>query len=279
MSLVSGEVKTLTGNDLQAYSREHSHSHGASQLYSARVSLTAHGSQSHSTSPSRSSTSAGASASTGAGRTLIDTIPWKRGNEVVPGVFVGSLECARALRFTSEHRIGAVLSLGGDWVPAQDGAYGAWHARVDVPEHGGDLLAALPRAVAFVQQARAAGRAVLVHSTHGQSRAPAVVAAYCELPRPGSLHTLTAMGSDADVRRGCDDGAGACARGARANMGRTGPARAARAFSALQLRARSWRRVLRYVESQDGVHTGQLSRGPRCVRCAVMGSYSSDPPY
>jgi hypothetical protein len=110
---------------------------------------------------------------------LIDQVPWQRANEVLPGLFVGGLDAARSLRFLRDKRIGAVLSICSEFVPAEDHTLGLSHLRLAVPEDGGDLLVALPRAVAFIAQARAAGRAVLVHSTRGQSRAPAVVAAYC----------------------------------------------------------------------------------------------------
>jgi dual specificity phosphatase 12 len=92
------------------------------------------------------------------------------------------------MRFLAEKRITAVLSVCTDFVPAEDRTLGLWHLRLAVPEEGGDLLVELPRAVAFISQARTAGRTVLVHSTRGQSRAPAVIAAYreCTLDaRPG----------------------------------------------------------------------------------------------
>jgi dual specificity phosphatase 12 len=114
------------------------------------------------------------------GRELIDEVPWRRGNEVAPGLFVGDLETARALRFTSENKISAVVSVCADYVSAEDSSFGMWHLRVNVTEEGADLLTYLPRAVAFVAFALSQGRRVLVHSVRGQSRAPAVAAAYCE---------------------------------------------------------------------------------------------------
>jgi dual specificity phosphatase 12 len=99
-------------------------------------------------------------------------------SEVVPRLFVGGLDSARSLRFIAEKRITAVLSLCDEFVPAQDRTLRIWHARVAVAEEHADLLVELPRAVAFVAQALAQGHGVLVHSVHGQSRAPAVVAAY-----------------------------------------------------------------------------------------------------
>jgi dual specificity phosphatase 12 len=84
------------------------------------------------------------------------------------------------MRFLAEKQITAVLSVCTDFVPAEDRTLGLWHLRLAVPEEGSDLLVELPRAVAFITQARAAGRTVLVHSTRGQSRAPAVIAAYRE---------------------------------------------------------------------------------------------------
>jgi dual specificity phosphatase 12 len=95
------------------------------------------------------------------------------------GLFIGNLETARSLRFISENKISAVLSVCSDHVPAQDGAFGILHARIDVAEEGADLLVELPRAIVFIGQALAQGRRVLVHSVRGQSRASAVVAAYC----------------------------------------------------------------------------------------------------
>jgi protein-tyrosine phosphatase len=113
-------------------------------------------------------------------RDLIDAVPWRRGNEVMPRLFVGSLEVALSLRFMSENKIGAVLSICADYVPAQDSSFNLWHLRINIPEEGADLLTSLPSAIAFVAFALAQGRRVLVHSVRGQSRAPAVAAAYSE---------------------------------------------------------------------------------------------------
>jgi hypothetical protein len=112
-------------------------------------------------------------------RELVDEVPWRRVNEVAPGLFVGGLESARSLRFLLENGVNAVLSLSGDFVPAQDRTLGMWHARVALEDDDTtDMLVELPRAIAFVAQALAQGRRVLVHSVRGQNRAPAVVAAY-----------------------------------------------------------------------------------------------------
>jgi hypothetical protein len=112
-------------------------------------------------------------------RNLIDEVPWRRVSRVVPRLFVGGLDAARSLRFIAENQITVVLSLCGDFVPAQDPTLGICHARIDVKEEpGADLLIELPRVVAFIAHALAQGNSVLVHSARGQNRAPAVVSAY-----------------------------------------------------------------------------------------------------
>jgi hypothetical protein len=214
---------------------------------------------------------------------LIDQVPWQRANEVLPGLFVGGLDAARSLRFLRDKRIGAVLSICTDFVPAEDRMLGLWHLRLAVPEEGGDMLVALPRAVAFIEQARAARRAVLVHSTRGQSRAPAVIAAYCACVLARALGaTLTRTRSDASAQARRDRGAAARAHRARARVGRPRAARAARALPAVPFRPGPGRACLRRLARANARSRLALSRDTSvtvALRAARTPEYGAAPTF
>jgi dual specificity phosphatase 12 len=85
------------------------------------------------------------------------------------------------MRFLAEKQITAVLSVCNDFVPAEDHSLGMMHYRIPIAdEPTADLLITLPNACMFIATALAQGRNILIHSGRGQSRAPAVVAAYRE---------------------------------------------------------------------------------------------------
>jgi dual specificity phosphatase 12 len=70
-------------------------------------------------------------------------------------------------------------------IPAQDPQSGIVHMRIPVEDapHA-DLLAWLPHACRFIEDALQSGGIVLVHGVHGLSRGATVMAAYCEYRLP-----------------------------------------------------------------------------------------------
>jgi dual specificity phosphatase 12 len=72
------------------------------------------------------------------------------------------------------------VSVCHEEIPAQRRDSPIAHFRIPIDDvDNADLLIWLPSACLFIQTALAGGGVVLVHSTLGQSRSAAVVAAYC----------------------------------------------------------------------------------------------------
>lgn len=104
------------------------------------------------------------------------------------------------MRFLAEKQITAILSVCTDFVPAEDRSLGMMHYRIPiVDEPMADLLVTLPHACMFIATALAQGRNILIHSGRGQSRAPAVVAAYRESPMLQYIAFAEPKRSDADI--------------------------------------------------------------------------------
>jgi protein-tyrosine phosphatase len=100
------------------------------------------------------------------------------GQEIVPGVFLGGIDCSKNISFLEEHDIRYVLTLGAR-MPARfpDRAeYLVLDKIADDPDQ--DLLRVLPQCVAFVAKARRNNGAVLVHCFAGVSRSATIVIAY-----------------------------------------------------------------------------------------------------
>lgn len=100
--------------------------------------------------------------------------------EVRPGLYLGGAAAVSEPDLLREAGITAVLTV--DWEPAFKAGAGFEGLRnlfvrvLDKPET--DLLSHLDRCVAFIGQARAEGRAVLVHCHAGISRSVAIVTAF-----------------------------------------------------------------------------------------------------
>ncbi|XP_014439014.2 dual specificity protein phosphatase 12 isoform X2 [Tupaia chinensis] len=101
--------------------------------------------------------------------------------EVRPGLYLGGARAVAELEHLREAGITAVLTVDSEEPafkagPGVEGLRRLFVPVLDTPET--DLLSHLDRCVAFVGQARAEGRAVLVHCHAGVSRSVAVVTAF-----------------------------------------------------------------------------------------------------
>ena len=101
--------------------------------------------------------------------------------EVRPGLFLGGAAAVTEPDHLREAGVAAVLTVGSEELDFQTGAGVEGLRRLfvralDKPET--DLLSHLDRCVAFIVQARAEGRAVLVHCHAGVGRSVTVITAF-----------------------------------------------------------------------------------------------------
>ena len=101
--------------------------------------------------------------------------------EVRPGLFLGGAAAVAEPGHLREAGVAAVLTVGSEELDFQTGAGVEGLRRLfvralDKPET--DLLSHLDRCVAFIVQARAEGRAVLVHCHAGVGRSVTVITAF-----------------------------------------------------------------------------------------------------
>jgi hypothetical protein len=100
------------------------------------------------------------------------------GQEIVPAVWLGGVDCACNESFFEEHDIRFVLTLGANMPPRfpEKAEYLVLDTVADSLDQ--DLLPLLPRCVDFIAQARRQKRVVLIHCFAGVSRSASVVIAY-----------------------------------------------------------------------------------------------------
>ena len=114
---------------------------------------------------------------------------------------------AADLGWLKAHGIGALLSLTEE--PLQDDTVvqsGLLIMHVPIPDLHAPTLGELDRALAFIDEHRAAGRAVAVHCLMGQGRTGAILGAY--LIRGG----LSAAAALSEVRAACPGAVGSAAQ-------------------------------------------------------------------
>uniref|UniRef100_A0A2K5Q3E7 Dual specificity protein phosphatase 12 n=2 Tax=Cebus imitator TaxID=2715852 RepID=A0A2K5Q3E7_CEBIM len=129
--------------------------------------------------------------------------------EVQPGLYLGGAAAVAEPNHLREAGITAVLTVDSEEPSFQagPGAEGLWHLFVpalDKPET--DLLSHLDRCVAFIGQARAEGRGVLVHCHAGVSRSVAIVTAFLmktdKLPFEKAYEKLQILKREAKMNEG-----------------------------------------------------------------------------
>ncbi|KDR84461.1 hypothetical protein GALMADRAFT_56713 [Galerina marginata CBS 339.88] len=98
---------------------------------------------------------------------------------VIDGSLGFSIVGARSSRYLSQKKVTHILSVCTDPIPGELPESGFVHMRIPVEDtNNTNLLAHLPAACDFIDRALRSGGVVFVHSVHGISRGPAVVAAY-----------------------------------------------------------------------------------------------------
>lgn len=129
--------------------------------------------------------------------------------EVQPGVYLGGAAAVAEPNHLREAGITAVLTVDSEEpsFKAGPGAEGLWRLFVpalDKPET--DLLSHLDRCVAFIGQARAEGRGVLVHCHAGVSRSVAIITAFLmktdQLPFEKAYEKLQTLKPEAKMNEG-----------------------------------------------------------------------------